>query len=1021
MVKNILTSLALITTVFTGFSQNKEYKSAEDYALEGATFYSDEQYEQAFEAFSQVNYNDTAYYELTLAALESAAEVDMIDTLLAITTKVLKDDRYNPLKEKFVIMKGYGLLQQEKYEETVTFYDSYLDEFPKSSVIHYNRSVALYDLKKYDEAIEALQASIRYNPRNAASHIKLGLICAEAEDYTKASLCINMALFLSAGEDKALTLLSALEEIYALDIEKNIGDVKYREDENFEEIDLLIKNKVAENKKYKIDFKFPYKVFKYNHLVFDQLEYDKNSKGFWNQNYVRFFKEIMNQDQFNYFSYFQCIRVENPKVQKTITKNTSRIKSSVKEIADFFALFMNERDVWNGAEYVKNDLIHFGPYGFNIKVKTKEDGSQVGPYVAFTDNGLVEAEGVLNSEGKQEGLWTFYDEDGLLSIKTTFKSGELAGMRSNYYTNGSLKQRFNVVDGSIDGKVELFTAFNKIRREIPYKDGKENGTLTAYYNTGEVYLKQEYVNGELNGKSTQYFANGDEMIKETYVDGENDGEYLELYRGGGFRTKGQYTDGKPSGHWEYYHKNGQLREEGDFKNGYRIGVWKRFAKNGKLSEETNYGETGKKVGVYKEYDLDEKLILELTYKGEEIIAYKTYDENGGVLGEGEKKRKELEFENFYSNGQLRAKGNYYKGNRVGTWKFYYRDGTLRTTEFYQDGERFGQSVFYDEKGRIDEIGTWYYGVLESIEQFDTNGVSLNKMELVDGKNLDAHYLNVGGKVIQDRSYDGAELNGEAVFYYGSGKVKSKGLEVDGSSHGEWEWFHENGKIETRGSYFYGTREGKWIWYFEDGQIDVELNYDNGDAEGKRLSYYRDGTLESETFYRSDELHGRCVYFDEAGEVLNIRYYKDGRMTGYAYIGKDGKEVDMIPFDNQNGTLETFYKNGNKAYFVEYKDGYKHGKSIEYHSNGKEAIVRQFEKGQLVGERKQYYPSGKLKNEGTYLNGERHNKRTSYHENGKVKSIENYIMGTLYGRAIYYKSDGTVEREVQYYDGSQIND
>jgi len=1094
LIRNILTSLALTTIAFTSFCQENEYKSAKDYALEGGTFYADEQYEQAFEAFRKVNYNDTAYFDLTLAALEAASKTDMVDSILIITTNVLEDDRYNPLKEKFVIMKGYGLLQQEKNEETLAFYDSYASEFPRSSVIQYNRSVALYNLKRYDEAIEALQTSIRFNPRYAAAHIKLGLICAEAEDYTKAALCMNMALFHSAAEDNALMLIATLENIYAMDMDESIGAVNYREDEDFDEIDLLIKNKVAESKKYKIGFKFPYNVFKYNHLVFSQIEYDESSNGFWNQNYVRFFQEIMEEDLFDYFSYYQCVRVENPKVQKTISKNMSRIKSSLSETADFFAKFMNERMVWDGTEYVKNDLIHYGAYGFNAKVKTNADGKQVGPYLAFTDDGLVEAEGTLDSDGKQDGLWTFYDEDGRLSIKTVFKAGELDGTRSTYYENGSLSQRFDVKESSIDGKLELFTAFNQLYKEVPYEEGKENGTLKSYYNTGELYLTQEYKEGVLDGPSLQYFASGEEKAKETYVDGKLDGEYVELYRNGTFRTKGQYEEGEPVGHWEYYYDNGQLREQGDFKNGLRIGLWKRFSKNGKLSEETNYGETGKKIGVYKEYDLDEKLILELTYKGEEIIEYKTYDENGKILGQGEKKRRELEFENYWSNGQLRAKGNYYKGNRVGTWKFYnqygvltseephneegelhgealnyfdngqletsimykdgerhgllkdyfrngtlyktgymyegqsvgewrfyYKDGTLNSTAFFQDGERMGEAVFYDEKGRLDEILTWYRGVLQSIEQFDTNGVSLYKMELKDGKNPDVHFVNSVGKVVQDRAYDGAQVNGNSVFYYGSGKVRAKGLEVDGDNHGEWEWFHENGKIETRGSYEYGTRIGKWVWYFEDGQVDVELTYDDGNIEGERLSYYRDGTLESKTYYRNDELHGKCTYYDEAGEVLIIRYYKDGRMLGYSYLGKDGNEVDMIPFDNQNGLIETFYKNGNTAYRVEYKDGYKHGKSVEYHSNGKEAITRQFEKGQLVGERKQYYPSGKLKNVGTYYYGDRHDTRTSYYENGKVKSIENYIMGTLYGRAIYYKPDGTIEREVQYYDDSQIND
>ena len=80
-------------------------------------------------------------------------------------------------------------------------------------MLYYNLASTYTEQKKYDLAVEALQNSIRFNPKYYASHSRLGQICAEAGYITKAALAYNMAIFLSAGDDGSLYLINSLEEL----------------------------------------------------------------------------------------------------------------------------------------------------------------------------------------------------------------------------------------------------------------------------------------------------------------------------------------------------------------------------------------------------------------------------------------------------------------------------------------------------------------------------------------------------------------------------------------------------------------------------------------------------------------------------------------------------------------------------------------------------------------------------------------------------------------------------------------
>lgn len=953
MIKSILTSAFSLSLLLlsTANAQEKQFQSATDIAERGVNFYAAEDFENAFKAFREVNYNDTAYYSFTVTAISCANELKSYDSILAICNEVLADSRYNPYRESFMISKSHALIQLEREQESLDFLVESLIEFPKSAIMRYNKSVLLYDFERYDEAIATLQEAIRYNPRHYQSHFKLGLMCAEAGDLTKAALSLNMAIYMGAGTENVLGYIGVLEKVYYNTTEKNIGKVSYREDEDFEEIDDLIRNRTALQKAYKVPGKLQFDFIRANHLLFDQIVFDTESKSFWNENYVRFFKEIYKDGEFTNFSMFESLTVDNPKTQKEIAKNKAKIIAAMDEIGNDFGKFMYERSVWNGSGYDENFLNHYGLYGFNFEAK-KNDEKIVGPYTSYYDSGIKESEGTFDSDGLQDGVWKFYDEEGYLVADVTLDNGKLSGLRTSYFENGSRKEQYKIKNDEIDGEVKVFTFFNQVKRQTFYVNGEENGESKSFYNTGEIYTTYTVKNGMREGKTIEYYHEGQIMSEANYSAGILNGDFVSYYRNGVVRSKGQFENDLSVGHWQYRYANNQLKDEGDYKAGYRIGLWKTFSKNGKLSEETNYGETGKKVGVYKEYDLDENLLLELTYKGEEIISFKTYDASGKVLNEGEKKRNELEFERRFPNGVVQSKGNYIRGEQVGIWSFYNQFGVLTSEEeFNENGELDGESREYFDNGQI-EIRSIY------------------KDGLRDGYFVD-YYKN--GQIFKDGFFVEDERQGEWNYYDRDGNMMFSEFYSEGSLLGDVRYYDEKQRLREISTFFYGNLE-RIRTYDTTGVILRDVKLTDGkfsDAEFTDVA----GNVNLKKSYLGGETNGEVV-----------RYFKGGE------IRSKGIEIDGL----ENGKWAWFYENGTPQTTGSYEYGVRTGEWKWFHENGKVETIINYVDGNIEGYYVSYYDNGKMEVEKTYRQDEQHGTNTYYDESGEIQMLRYYSDGRLLG-------------------------
>ena len=86
--------------------------------------------------------------------------------------------------------------------------------------------------------------------------------------------------------------------------------------------------------------------------------------------------------------------------------------------------------------------------------------------------GKTEYEGSYKN-GKQDGKWTRWHENGQKWYEGTFKDGILDGLHTTWYENGQKKEEVTFKDGELGGLETWWYENGQKWIEITYKDGKE--------------------------------------------------------------------------------------------------------------------------------------------------------------------------------------------------------------------------------------------------------------------------------------------------------------------------------------------------------------------------------------------------------------------------------------------------------------------------------------------------------------------------------------------------------------------
>jgi antitoxin component YwqK of YwqJK toxin-antitoxin module len=229
-----------------------------------------------------------------------------------------------------------------------------------------------------------------------------------------------------------------------------------------------------------------------------------------------------------------------------------------------------------------------------IQREFSPDGKVIGAKV-FVD-GVLTGEGILDTAGRQQGLWKEYHPNGELKLQGEYLNGKRIGDWVFYYPNKKIEQK---------GKYD--------------KKGKAQGAWKWYYESGNLLREENYRNDLEDGTMIEYSDSGKVITKGDFMDGLKEGPWiLELPE---YREEGNYKADLRDGEWKhYYTSNGKLRFIGRFIDGVPDGMQIYYYENGKESQTGKYV-GGLKEGDWKFYDETGMLFLTILYKNDIEIRF----------------------------------------------------------------------------------------------------------------------------------------------------------------------------------------------------------------------------------------------------------------------------------------------------------------------------------------------------------------------------------------------------------------
>ncbi|MDC3308640.1 hypothetical protein OAV26_00275 [Crocinitomicaceae bacterium] len=273
---------------------------------------------------------------------------------------------------------------------------------------------------------------------------------------------------------------------------------------------------------------------------------------------------------------------------------------------------------------------------------------------------------------------------------------------------------------------------------------------------------------------------------------------------------------------------------------------------------------GVKSGIHKEYDKNDKLVLEDEYKG-------------GVRN-GSFKR--------YDNEVIKEVGTYVDDKKNSVWTLYSYNGKEEIT--YSNDKKEGEYKKFSGDVVIEE-GQYSNGLKAgNWKDYNNQSVLTKDYIFIDDK-LDGPYKEYSGDVVvKEGQYSNGLMTGEWIFRYDSGNLRGQGKYVDGDGgnlsksgfpingrSGEWIFYYENGNKKSVNSYSNGTRD------FE-GNIGLDYNEDgssNGKFEYKNGKWKKYLSPEEKEKQRKEAIENRIKEFNSPTQVLDF-------LTGYVFINYD---------------------------------------------------------------------------------------------------------------------------------------
>jgi antitoxin component YwqK of YwqJK toxin-antitoxin module len=588
-----------------------------------------------------------------------------------------------------------------------------------------------------------------------------------------------------------------------------------------------------------------------------------------------------------------------------------------------------------------------------------------------SDMSAIRGTRMLTYTKRQNAPILFHFDDGVLFGKGTADNDKTVGNWEFYYPNGNVKGTGNFdAMGEKNGRWTFYYPTGQLSGYEDWKNGKQHGEDVTYNKQGVLIAKSIFADGKLNGEKLTYFSIGHLFSSQLYKNGLANGKYVEYYGSGRKKTEATLLDDKLQGAYTTFYQNGLAEIKCTYDNAKLTGAYKSYYENG----QTEFS------GTYAAGVLEGETI---SYHSNGQIQQKTFYKN--ALPEGE----QIEYND---NGIVTMKLHYVNGKAEGTAEYFDDDGKLYSTFAFKN-DRLETAHYFDKSGK--QISTSERkNKMVDLTTFSPEGFKASKIMYNDNglKEGNAVYYYPSGKIKETNTYVNGELDGVVTGYFANGTKEYEVNYKEGKKNGLYTSYYINGTIKEQGWYQDDQLTADWINYNAKGGIETRSTYSNNDLTGFRESFYANGRLDYEDSFRNGWLQSISVY-DTTQKVLSTSTLING-----------------------TGDYKGVYANGKVRFDGKYLNGFLHGRFNNYYFDGSPFVVKYFNHGLLDSLYTEYHFGGKISATGKYKLGKKEGVWKYYLADGSLYKQEQFKDDNLDGTIVHYLPSGKIERETQYKDG-----
>lgn len=429
-------------------------------------------------------------------------------------------------------------------------------------------------------------------------------------------------------------------------------------------------------------------------------------------------------------------------------------------------------------------------------------------------------------DGKLDGEWIYYYENGEISSKKNYSKGQLNGLYTDYKKGNILNYTDHLKEGGSDGLYESF-AHDKLYFSLYSKDGNNNGPFKYYYPNGKISSEGFFVNRERNYNYYEYTIDGNIKIKKTYVDNQIVQETRYDQKG---NVESEFNFANKTGVFEIKNPKNQILTRYELKNGVRNGLTTVFQLDGTKNSEFQFL-NDVRHGPYKF---------------------------------------------FYPNGILSSEGVYYSGVAHGQFNYYDQFGNIRIKTQYVYDKENGDVIQYFPNGKVYVT----YQTLNDLEHgekkfFNYDGKAIASIQYELGTPVSYKVLNAQRELGDSQIIKGG--NAQIESKYPNGKTAFTINFEKGLREGKSEAFEENGQPISSNNYKKDKLQGERLQYHETGKIFKREFFDSGEFNGLVEIFDPAGNPHISIKYYYDIIHGEVKLYKN-GKLDQTKIYDSGNLV-----------------------------------------------------------------------------------------------------------------------------------------------